>query len=132
MNLCEGSILAQDGERLEENFVIRPRGPIRQIMHHEVRREKISPIAASTIALTAAGEIQLRGLQEFLFDVKSSVERVLRVFCNERAEKIRPHSCVQVLADLQRDFDFFGQRRRDVLGNLVLSGIETRERRKIR
>src|SRR5207248_7645128 len=102
------------------------------IMHHEVRREKISPIAASTIALTAAGEIQLRGLQEFLLDVKSSVERILRVFCNERAEKIRPHSCVQVLADLQRDFDLFGERRRSVFRDLVLFGVETCEGRKIR
>ena len=101
-------------------------------MHHEVRCEKICPVAARAVTLTAAGEIQLRGLQEFLLDVKSRVERILRVLCYERAEKIRPHSRVQVLADLQRDFNFFGERRRDMLGKLVLSGIETRKRRKVR
>src|SRR6266702_4377207 len=100
-------------------------------MHHEVRREKIGPIAAGAITLAAAGKIQLRGLQEFLLDVKSRVERILRVFRNQRAEKVRPHARVQVLANLQRDFDFFGERGRNVLGDLVLRSIETREGQKV-
>src|SRR5919109_5582281 len=62
--------------------------------------------------------------------MKSRVERIIRVLCHKRAEKIRPHSRVQVLADLQRDFDFFGERRRNVLRDLVFGGIEERKRGK--
>src|SRR5919108_5008705 len=131
LNFCERAVFAEDGERFKENFIIRPRGPIGQVMHHEVRSEKIGPVAARTVTLPAAGKVQLRGLQEFLFDMKSGVERILDILCHQSAEKIRSHACVQILADLQSDFDFFGERRRNVLRDLVFGGIETRKRGKV-
>ena len=61
-----------------------------------------------------------------MFDFESSVEKMLCIFLNESAEEVRSHSGVQILADLERDFDFFREWRRHVLSHLILHRIETR------
>src|SRR5947207_14675767 len=96
-------------------------------MHHEVGAEEVGPISASAIPLAGAGKVELHSLQKVVLDMESRIERILRVCCHESAEKIRTHSRMQILADLQRDLDFFGERRRNVLSNLVFRSIETRQ-----
>src|SRR5207247_2911755 len=100
LNFCERAVFPQDGERLEKNFIIGPRGPIRQVMHHEVGAEEVGPISPSAIPLASAGKIELRSPQKVVLDVESRIEWILRVFCHERAKKIRTHSRMQILADL--------------------------------
>jgi len=46
-------------------------------------------------------------LKKFAFDFESRVERRLGVFRDKRSEEIRPHAGMEILADLQGDFDFF-------------------------
>ena len=89
-------------------------------MHHEVRTKEIGPVAAGAIALTGSGEVELRRLEEFMLDMEPGIEGILRVLPDQSAEKIRPHSRMQILADLQCDFDFFRERRRNVLRDLIL------------
>ena len=131
LNFHKCAVFTQHRKSLEKDFVVGPRGPIRQVMHHKVRAEEICPVAASAVALAAARKVELRGLQKVVFNMESCVEGILRVFCHQRAEKIRPHSRMQILAHLQRHFDFFGEWRRDVLGDLVLRSIETRKQNKV-
>ena len=66
-----------------------------------------------------------------MLDLEASIERALHVFPSESAEEIRPHAGVQILADLEGNLDFFREGRRNVLGYLILSRIETRVGRKI-
>src|SRR5258708_12667924 len=61
-----------------------------------------------------------------MLELESSIERILCVFPSESAKEVWPHTRVQVLADLERDFDFFREWRRDMLGYLILCRIETR------
>ena len=42
-----------------------------------------------------------------MFDFESSVEKVPFIIPNESAEEVWPHAGVQILADLERDFDLF-------------------------
>src|SRR5438132_14026872 len=67
-----------------------------------------------------------------MLDLEASIERALHVFPSESAEEIRPHAGVQILADLEGDLDFFRERRRNVLGYLILRCIETSVGRKVR
>ena len=66
-----------------------------------------------------------------MFDFESGVEKMFCIFLNESAEEVWPHTGVQILADLERDFDFFREWRRHVLSHLILRRIETRMGRKI-
>src|SRR6516164_10041136 len=66
-----------------------------------------------------------------MLDMEPGIERILRVLPDQSAEKIRPHARVQILADLQCDLDFFRERRRNVLRDLILRGVEPRERGKV-
>ena len=66
-----------------------------------------------------------------MLEPEASVEGIPCIFPSESAEKVRPHASVQILADLERDFDFLREGRRNVLGNLILRRIETRIRREI-
>ena len=100
-------------------------------MHNEVRAEKIGPVAPSAIALTGTREIEVRGLQKLVLDMESCVERILRVFGHQRPEKIRSHSCMKILADFERDFELLRERGRNMLGDLILGGVEAREGSKI-
>ena len=62
LNFRERAVFAEDGQRFEENFVVRARGPIREVMDHEIRAEEIGPVSARTIALPRAGKIEFCGL----------------------------------------------------------------------
>ena len=66
-----------------------------------------------------------------MFDFESGFEKVLCIIPKENAEEVWTHAGMQILADLERDFDFFREGRRNVLGYLILRRIETRVRRKI-
>jgi len=78
---------------------------------HEVRTEKISPIATGTIALRGAGEIELGIRQECVFDNEAGMKGILGYLGDQKAKEIRTHSCMEILADLQSNFDFFGEWR---------------------
>ena len=66
-----------------------------------------------------------------MFDFESSFEKVLCIIPKQNAEEVWTHAGVQILADLERDFDFFREWRRHVLSHLILRRIETRIGRKI-
>jgi len=78
---------------------------------HEIGAEEVGPIAACAIALRGAGEIELGCLEKVMFELESSIKRVLRVFPGEGAEEVWPHAGVQILADLERDFNFLREWR---------------------
>src|SRR2546430_6752685 len=66
-----------------------------------------------------------------MFDFESGFEKVLCIIPKENAEEVWTHAGMQILADLERDFDFFREWRRHVLSQLILRQIETRIGRKI-
>src|SRR5713101_7694583 len=66
-----------------------------------------------------------------MLELESSIERILSVVPGESAEEVRPHTGVQILANLESDFDFFRKWRGDMFGYLILYRIETRVGRKI-
>src|SRR5260370_1768049 len=123
LDFCECPIFAKNRERLEKILIVRASGPIREVVHHEVGAKEISPVAAGSIALRRAGQVQLRRLEEVMFDFESSVKRALRVFRNESAEEVRPHAGVQLLAHFERDLDFFQTSRTPLLVYLILRPI---------
>src|SRR5882762_11729072 len=131
LNLRQGPVFAENRERLEEILIVGTGGPIREVLHHEIRAEEVGPVAAGSIALRRAGQVQLRRLEEAMFDFESSVKSGLPVFPYEAAEEVRPHAGVQILAHFERDLDFFREWRRHVFGYLILRRIETRIGRKI-
>src|SRR5713226_834219 len=131
LNLRERAVFSENRERLEKNLIVRAGGPIGEVVDHKIGAEEVGPIAAGSIALRGAGQIELRRLEEIMFELETSAERVLCIFPDEGAEEVWPHASVQVLADLERDFDFFREWRRDVLGYLILRQIETGVGRKI-
>ena len=94
-------------------------------MADEVRAEEIGPVAAGAVALRDAGKIELGLLEESAFDGEAGVVEIDGLLRGERAEEIRTHPGMKILADLQSDFDFFGKRRGDVLGDEVFAGVET-------
>jgi len=85
------------------------------------------PNRPGTIALGDAGEIELGVLKKSAFGGESGLQRVLAIFCEERAEEIRAHAGVKILADLESDFGFFGEGKRNVFGDLVFRVIEMSE-----
>ena len=99
MNFCERAVFAEDGQGFEKDLIVGARGPIREVMNHEIRGEEVGPVAAGSIALRGAGEVELGLLQKRLLYFETSVEGIFGVFCNQKAEKIRTHSGVQILTD---------------------------------
>src|ERR1700682_6491110 len=95
-------------------------------MHHEIWAEEIGPIAPGAVSLRSAGKFELRGLKKFTFDLESRVEGRFRVFRDKRPEEIQPHAGVEILTDLQADFDFFGEGRRNVFRDLILRDVGAR------
>src|SRR5260370_19057317 len=131
LNFHKRAVFAENGERLKKDWKVGTGGPRGEVVDHKVRAEKVGPIAAGSIALRGAGQIELCCLEKVMFDFEPRVERVLCVFPNKSAEEVRSHAGVQILTDLERDLDFFRERRRDVLGYLILFRIATPVRRKI-
>src|SRR6266850_2953242 len=131
LNFRERTVLAENRKRFEKDLVVRASGPVGEVVHHEVWAEEIGPIASGAVALRRAGKIELRGLQKFAFDFKSRVERRLGVFRDKRSEEIRPHAGVEILADLQCNFDFFGEGKGNMFRNLIFRHIEAPRGRKI-
>jgi len=126
LNFREGTVFAENRKRFEKDFVVRTGGPVGEVVHHKVWAEEIGPVASGTVALRGAGKIKPRGLQKFAFDFEPRVERCFCVFRDERSEEIRPHAGVEILADLQGDFDFFRERRRNMFRDLILRGVGAR------
>src|SRR6266850_5188417 len=131
LNFRERTVLAENRKRFEKDFVVRAGGPVGEVVHHEVWAEEIGPIASGAVALRGAGKIELRKLQKFAFDFEPRVERRFGVFRDKRSEEIRPHAGVEILADLQGDFDFLREGRRNMLRDLILWQIGARRGRKI-
>jgi hypothetical protein len=94
---------------------------------HKIRAEEVCPIAACAIALRGAGEIELGILQESLLDFETGVKWISGILGHEEAKEIRTHACVEILADFQSDFDFFGEWRGNVLGDLIFRRLKTLE-----
>jgi len=59
LNFRKRAIFSKNRERLEKDRIVRARGPIREVVDHEVGTEKVGPIAAGSIALSGAGQIEL-------------------------------------------------------------------------
>src|SRR6266478_6356451 len=127
LNFCERAVLAEDGQSFEEDRVIGTSGPVGEILADEIGAEEIGPVAAGTIALRDAGEIELGVLKKSAFGGEAGLQWIFAIFCEERAEEIGTHAGVKILADLQRDFGFFRERERNVFGDLVLRGVEMSE-----
>src|SRR5271169_1462271 len=97
-------------------------------MGDEVGAEEVGPIAAFAIALRGAGEIELGVLEKGALDFEACVDGIAEIFRDERAEKRGSHAGVKVLTDFEGDFDLFGKRQRNVLGDLVFGSVKTGER----
>jgi len=69
-------------------------------------------------------------LEESMFEFESSNQEDSLCFSPRECRGGTAHAGVQILADLERDFDFFREWRRDMLGYLILRRIETRIGRK--
>ena len=65
LNFRERAVFAEDRERFEEDVVVGARGPVGEVVDHEVGAEEIGPIAAGAVSLRGAGEIEFGGLQKF-------------------------------------------------------------------
>ena len=100
LNFGKGAVFAEDGKRVEENVIVGPRGPISEIVAHEIGAEEIGPVAAGAVALRCATEIEFGVGEECAFEFESFFERVASVLARDCAEKIRTHSGVKILADL--------------------------------
>src|SRR5229473_1637804 len=98
LNLRERAVFSENRERLEKNLIVRAGGPIGEVVDHKIGAEEVGPIAAGSIALRGAGQIELRRLEEIMFELETSAERVLCIFPDEGAEEVWPHAGVQVLA----------------------------------
>src|SRR6267378_3051880 len=131
LNFRERAVFAENRERLEKNLIVRAGGPVSEVLDHEVWAEKISPIAAGAIALRGAGEIELGIGQECVFDNEAGMKGILGVLGDQEPKEIRAHSCMEILADLQSDFDFFGEWRGNVFGDLVFRRVKALEMREV-
>src|SRR5690242_5515570 len=59
LNFGKRAVFAKNWQRLEEILIVRTRRPIGEVVDHEVRAEEVGPIAAGSIALRGAGQIEL-------------------------------------------------------------------------
>src|SRR5205814_3088378 len=59
LNFRKRAVFAKNWQSLEKTLIVRTRGPIREVVDHEVRAEKVGPIAACSISLRGAGQIEL-------------------------------------------------------------------------
>jgi len=111
LNFRKRAVFAQDRQSVEQKLKIRPRFPIRKIAANKVGAEQIRPIPARPVTLRSSGKIQLRLCQKFMFNFESGAKRILAVFRHQQTEKVWTHACVEILADLQSDFNLLGKRR---------------------
>ena len=88
-----------------------------QVTHHEVR--SVICVAACSIALNRAGQVESQFFQEAIFEIESGLIYVFVGLRQDRAQNGRRDARVQILADLERNLHFFFQWRRDMLGHKV-------------
>ncbi len=127
LNFGQRSVFSKNGQRIKKDGEVRPGFPIRQIVAHEIRAEEIGPVAARAVALRGAGKIELRIGKKRLLNLEAGGKRIFRILRDEQAEKIWSHAGVEILADLQRDFDLLTQWRGDMLCHLIFRSIEMLE-----
>jgi len=92
LNLREGPVFAENRESLEELLIVGTGGPIREVVHHEVRAEEVGPVAAGSIALRRAGQVQLRRLEEVMSTLNPAVKGPFVSFATRSTEEVRPHA----------------------------------------
>src|SRR5258706_3007235 len=104
LNFGESSVFTEDGQGFEEDGVIGTSGPVGEVLAHEIRAEEVGPVAAGSIALGNAGNIELGFLEEGAFGVEAGLQRIFMIIRDQSAEQIGSHAGVKILADLYRDF----------------------------
>src|SRR5262249_39274549 len=125
LDLVESSIPTHDGQaalEVGEVFLLRHE---KQIVDHEVGGE--SGVSSRAIALNCCGQVQTGVLEKPVFEIKPSLIDIGIFVGQKGAEKIRSCARVQILAELERDFDVFLQRRGSMLGHDVLGTIVLRQ-----
>jgi len=60
------------------------------------------------------------------------VDGIAGIFRDQRSEKRGTHAGVKILAYFEGHFDFFGEGKRNVLGDLVVAGVDVRKRLEVR
>ncbi len=128
LNFGERAVFAENGKRFEENGEVGARTPISHVVSDEVRAKEIGPIAAFTVALRSAGEVEFGFFKKRALNFEASVNGIGKIFRDKHAEKIRSHAGVKILAHFECDFDFFGEGQGNMLGHLVVGNVEASER----
>ena len=101
-------------------------------MADEIGTEQVGPVAACSVSLRSAGQVEFCVGEEGAFNFEAGAQGIFGVFRHEQAQIVRAHARVKILADFQGDPDIFRERRRNVFGDLIFGGVEALKGRKIR
>src|SRR5215204_7322477 len=97
LDIPQRSVSTENGQCAEERRAVGPFGHRREKAHHERRREM--RVAAGAVPLLRARDVEPERREEFALEVEPGGGRVPAA---QRAEDIRHHAGVKVLADLER------------------------------
>ncbi len=74
-----------------------------------------------------AGHIESRRAEEIVLDGEAGGERICGIAGAERAEEAGSHAGVEILADLERDLDFLGERKGYIVGQKIFLCVAARD-----
>jgi hypothetical protein len=111
LNVEQRTVTSKNRQCIIKGLKVFLPGHVDEVADHELGREV--SVAARAVALRRAAEIQARAFEKISLKIKAGA---IRILCESRRENQRRHAGVQVLANLQGNFNLFFEGCRNMLG----------------